>query len=336
MKKEFMFRRALALMLVLFLLLPVWAAADGNEELPADGEDLTWFQPIRVQASSYIRGKDPLGWAPDKMMDGSADTCWQFSTKTTALGDAYAYFEFSQPVDLTQFWIKNGFWRTDNGYQINTRVQEMQLSYLLEGKSTYGSTETLYLRDDSRLRGWQQFAVYPGGRVKAVRLRVMSVYRGTKYANDVCISELLFVGPRTSSSQLPVSAWPTGVKRPTSDLYALAIDKLATRDGPGTEYDELGTYRVKGEWIQILARCYDVNNVCWVQCVIPYRNKDVIAWTGWKRFDHSSLDINMVPLMYLEDFELNWHDYMEPTQTEEPYQIYVPPYDEEEYYGEMD
>lgn len=77
--------------------------------------------------------------------------------------------------------------------------------------------------------------------------------------------------------------------------YALAIQKLATRTGPGTQYDEPGTFNVAGQWIHILAKHYDVNDVCWVKCEIPTSNGTIIAWTGWKRFDHSTLDINSVP-----------------------------------------
>ncbi len=77
--------------------------------------------------------------------------------------------------------------------------------------------------------------------------------------------------------------------------YALATQKLATRTGPGTEYDEPGTFQVKGEWIRILCKAYDENGVCWVKCEIPYGGHYVTAWTGWKRFDPSTLDINTVP-----------------------------------------
>ena len=81
----------------------------------------------------------------------------------------------------------------------------------------------------------------------------------------------------------------------SQEHYALAIQKLATRSGPGTQYSEPGTFNVKGQMIRILSKAYDSGGVLWVKCVIPYKGSTVIAWTGWKRFDHSTLDINTVP-----------------------------------------
>ncbi len=82
------------------------------------------------------------------------------------------------------------------------------------------------------------------------------------------------------------------------EYYALATQKLATRTGPGTQYSEPGTFNVKGQWIRILAKAYDSGGVLWVKCEIPTRNGTIVAWTGWKRFDHSTLDIHLVPEEY--------------------------------------
>ena len=79
-------------------------------------------------------------------------------------------------------------------------------------------------------------------------------------------------------------------------VYGLTIDKLATRKGPGTQYDGGGTYSVKGQYIQVLAKAYDGRNgIWWVKCVIPYKGEDRILWTGWKRFDHSTISLDDLP-----------------------------------------
>lgn len=79
-------------------------------------------------------------------------------------------------------------------------------------------------------------------------------------------------------------------------IYGLAIQKLATRKGPGTQYEEGGTYNVKGQRIRILAKAWDRrNSIWWVKCEIPYKGETRILWTGYKRFDHSDLPLDIIP-----------------------------------------
>jgi len=81
------------------------------------------------------------------------------------------------------------------------------------------------------------------------------------------------------------------------DIYGLTIDKLATRKGPGTQYEGGGTYSVKGQYIKVLTRAYDKRNgIWWVKCEIPYRNEIRVLWTGYKRFDASQLPLECIPL----------------------------------------
>ena len=82
--------------------------------------------------------------------------------------------------------------------------------------------------------------------------------------------------------------------------YGYTIDKLATRKGPGTQYDGGGTYSVKNQWIKVLAKAWDKRNgIWWVKCEIPYHGEIRVLWTGWKRFDHSTISLDQLP-------EENW------------------------------
>ena len=82
----------------------------------------------------------------------------------------------------------------------------------------------------------------------------------------------------------------------SADVYGLTIDKLSTRTGPGTQYTEGGTYSVKGQWIKVLAKAWDKrNSIWWVKCEIPYRKEIRVLWTGWKRFDHSTISLDDLP-----------------------------------------
>ncbi len=82
-----------------------------------------------------------------------------------------------------------------------------------------------------------------------------------------------------------------------AELYGMAVEKLATRKGPGTQYEGGGTYSVKGQYIRVLTRAYDKRNgIWWVKCEIPYRNEIRVLWTGYKRFDASQLSLESIPL----------------------------------------
>ncbi len=78
------------------------------------------------------------------------------------------------------------------------------------------------------------------------------------------------------------------------EIYGLAINKLATRKGPGTQYDGGGTYKVKGQQIKLLARAWD-GSIWWIKCEIPYKKEIRVLWTGYKRFDHSSFNLEDLP-----------------------------------------
>ena len=80
-------------------------------------------------------------------------------------------------------------------------------------------------------------------------------------------------------------------------LYGLAIDKLATRDGPGTTYKGMGTYSVSGQYIRVLSRAWDDRNkIWWVKCEIPYHGEIRVLRTGYKRFDPSTLPLESIPI----------------------------------------
>ena len=82
-----------------------------------------------------------------------------------------------------------------------------------------------------------------------------------------------------------------------TELYGYAIQKLATRDGPGTTYKETGTYNVANTYVRVLSRAWDsANGIWWVKVVIPYHGENRILWTGYKRFDPASLPLESIPV----------------------------------------
>ena len=77
-------------------------------------------------------------------------------------------------------------------------------------------------------------------------------------------------------------------------VYGLAVKKLATRKGPGTQYDGGGTYNVKDQQIKLLARAWD-GSIWWIKCEIPYKGQIRELWTGYARFDPDSFNLEDLP-----------------------------------------
>lgn len=76
--------------------------------------------------------------------------------------------------------------------------------------------------------------------------------------------------------------------------YGLTINKLATRFGPSTSYQESGTYQVKGQYVPVYSMATDRGGVTWVQCEVTYGGTLHRLYTGLKRFDSSTMDLDAV------------------------------------------
>lgn len=172
-------------------------AAEEARLIPIQGRTNCMAIPVAsVDATSYIAGSDPTAYMPFRMTDGEETTAYQFSTKDTKPGDAYLYFSFCSPSTVDELWIKNGFWKTTNGkdqYTRNSRVKDMTVEFLYYGGSLYEDPIIVNLKDDKKRNDWTTVSLGRRREVTGIRIRIDSVYKGTKYANDVCISEIMFV-----------------------------------------------------------------------------------------------------------------------------------------------
>ena len=89
-------------------------------------------------------------------------------------------------------------------------------------------------------------------------------------------------------------------KTPEPAVYGLATSNIAMNDGPGTRryFNELGTYRVSGSYLKIVAKAWDPNNgIWWLKVEYPV-GSGFVGWTGEKRFDASTFNRDDVPTEY--------------------------------------
>jgi len=173
-------------------------AQTGATLLPVPGKTGVMQAAVSyADATSWIvSSKDPYAFTPAKMVDGDETTAFQFSTKTTRLGQEYLTFAFGAPVTLDEMWMKNGFWKIADGkdqYTRNSRVKKMTIQVRYAGESGFQTLKTVSLKDDKARKDWKVIDMLHAENVTAVRIRVDEIHKGSKYPNDVCISEIMFV-----------------------------------------------------------------------------------------------------------------------------------------------
>ncbi len=81
----------------------------------------------------------------------------------------------------------------------------------------------------------------------------------------------------------------------SAHVEAVAIERLATCSGPDTRYRETGIYEVKDEKVRLISRAYDEDDICWVQCEVLVGTNLRRVYTGIKRFDATTFDLDSVP-----------------------------------------
>ena len=106
-----------------------------------------------------------------------------------------------------------------------------------------------------------------------------------------------FIPTPAAPAEDPVRPSVTAAPAKQASIYGLALMKIATRTGPGTNYADAGTYFVGGQYLKVLSRAYDsANGIWWVKCEIPDQGRILTLWTGYKRFDSTTLPLESIPI----------------------------------------
>ena len=274
------------------------AAVNPNlEQIPGESERVK----IRLQgvdASVYIEaGENPNKWAPGNAADGNETTCWQYN------GSGGAWLELNTGTGETvdEIWFKNGFWAyNDKGkdqYSINARPKDVRVEFCYAGENLFCDGRKIKLKDEWG-NDWQKFTLERHEGVTAVRITVESIYKGSYFKNDVCLSEVMLVQHASAATAMPAGDPQSAVvyeSRPEVTGCEL-LDRLSTRSGPGNTYQEPGTFFRKNTWkgktVRVLKKASG-NGVWWVQVDFRTDNGNSYrVWTGKKRVD---VDLDRVP-----------------------------------------
>ncbi len=268
---------------------------DHLEQIPGE-QNRVRVRVGSVDATSYIKNKsEPTRWLPANVNDNDETTCWQFSKKKkNTLKNTWIQLDPVAAETVDAVWFKNGFWgyntKGDDLYVINARPKTVLVEFLYAGAGAYTDGVELTLWDDASRSGWQSFDVGHRQNVTSVRIWIRSAYEGTKYPNDVCLSEVMLV--QNAPAYLAREASQAGSGRiyestASSPVAANLKMELSTRSGPGTEYEGTKNY-FKSTWktttVQVTGKYWD-GSIWWVEVDFDYGNARYRVWTGLKRVD---------------------------------------------------
>lgn len=276
---------------------------DGNlEQIPGE-TDRVKVIASQVQAAGYIVHKDePDRWLPENAADGNETTCWQFSTKKNKLGKAWLDLYYTDPQSADAIWFKGGFWSTntegEDEYTMNSRPKELRVEFMYSGENSYRDAVKLVLQDDVNRTGWQKFDIGHKESITAVRLTVISAYKGYRYDKDVCLSEVMLVrNAPAATAKEPGTVIPRIYEATVGPRQAALKMEISARSGPGTEYDEPGKF-FRDNWqettVTVMGKHFD-NSIWWVLCEFSAKGGKYRVWTGEKRV---SVNMALIPEIY--------------------------------------
>jgi hypothetical protein len=135
-----------------------------------------------VRASSSLRASGGYRFTPQQVIDGDLSTSWQPTLKK---GESpWIELALDGEHEVTAIDVANGFQRRDgNGdlFVMNARAAELTITW------SDGSSERTKLSGDAR--GYQSLEL-KRHRTSTVRITIMGTYPGTRWPEDVALSEL--------------------------------------------------------------------------------------------------------------------------------------------------
>lgn len=232
------------------------------------------------------------------LLDNNASTYWSRTGIRSTEGADLLFVPAEGTV--AAIWLRSGNCADSTSYSVCARpkVVRVSITYLQRGalltsEYRYALTDAFkpYSRETLWYDGYQCLVLpLPFSGVQSVALTVESCYAGSIWPDLICLSDVLLSSqtPGTQSVSIPTAA-PVPQTGAPVDTWLLM--RLATRSGPSTRYDELGSYFEAGHEIRVLSLCYDDNDLPWVQVEFTYRNELRRAYTGLKRVDVSASEL---------------------------------------------
>ena len=297
-----LFRRVGGLFLALMLLLPAGQAAGRLVEptLPA-GAPLTILAAFTRHENANAQAlADAQPWS------FFACTVTEGADTDSGIGADFSLLLNGETVD--GLWIMNGVCINEASYAFYGRPRMLSLTLHHQG----GQSRYRFLMEDafqpSRLdaawqNGYQRLELpqaLPG--VTQIDGWIEDWYSGSGVQDTICISDIMVTGNGNPSYSIPpvtpslpvATPLPSYPVLPQSGEAFTLSQKMATRSGPGTGFEEFGSFLQPGDSVILYSRYYNANDeIWWVQAEFTYRGVTRRVYTGAKRIRE---DISALPV----------------------------------------
>ena len=268
----------------------------------------TFFLGYYEQDDSMANGREPIEWTILSMSGGQNGTALVISSMAL---DCIQYHLYSQKIEWKntslRLWLNYYFL-----YQAFTPAEQACIEYT----SNSGVVDMVTIPDENMVKKYKlaktgcdvtDYAKSRGVQIGNdngkgcwwVRMNTTANNGNTKFvgmhgkvygSNNVTI---------TNNGVRPVMTVNLGALRscPRDTAYqtrairnfALAIDRIATRSGPATTFDEIHTFNVDYGAPVFLLRAQNTSGTQWVEIEFMYQGEWVRVWTGLKRLTHANL-----------------------------------------------
>ena len=176
---------------------PSPAPSDVNDNLTQiPGEtDHVMVDILRIDGSSFVKAKkNKYLYAPEKACDEDESTCWQFTAKKNAEEKGWLSL-IIEGEDVDEIWIRNGNRipgsKGKDQYLQYARPKEIQVLFDYPDREQMDIME--FTLSEEKTDSWEKLDVGRHENVYSVWIVIRSVYKGTKKANIVCLSDVMLV-----------------------------------------------------------------------------------------------------------------------------------------------
>lgn len=270
-----MFRKWLSLALCFLLLAPSAQAAqlltESDTSIPGGQAPSSAASFTSSSTAAYVLDDDPYTWwaRPTDIDVSSVDLILAPASPT-----------------VSAIWLRSGNHNSEWDYKAYARPNVVRVVITYQQNGTLYSAEYRYaLTDvyqpdvDSMLwnNGYQCLLLpqtFTG--VQTILLTVESVIDGNSL-DTLCIADVMLAAQQNT---------PVSTQEPAfQPIETKLLMRMATRSGPSTQYEGLGSYFKEGYDVKVLSLCYDNGGTPWVQVEFTYQNRLRRAYTGLKRVD---------------------------------------------------
>ena len=281
-------------MLALFLFLCVGMIPLMAQAAKLVGESSSWAAQMG-EVKPYSTTAQSNAYDLRQALDDNAATCWSYTTWSSTGHDDVpeATFYFSGET-IADIWVRGGNQSSYESYYGNAFPKTIRVRvWRQNGYADYTYELDDYFQpgviNEEWKDGYQRLALpaaEPG--VSRVEFFISGWRTGSASTYNVCVSDVIFASSAAAVNPPPYSGStqpPQGKDQSYgSGREAALLMRMATRSGPSTNYDGLGSYFKEGDRVKVLTKAYDKRNgIWWVQVEFRYQGTPRRAYTGVKR-----------------------------------------------------